>query len=279
MLLQNIGYEGQSPSSFVTQHSPSDVEYTPRLSPHIRSILDRGLAENLSRILTNAKDPVQDSDLHSHRDVDRAESPKTTPLSILSVASISGDSITHQKDAESANAEQPNDEVELSVAETVADLQELVFEWEDLYFEEGDVVPESSNVNLYVWALRGRRPIPIGLDSIEFGFGSVYIILHVKSFFPSPIMTCFYWTGHKAHFSAVACAAIHAIQLSRKVHCIKTSRQMEGIETADFYDAVGKFSVVPSTAEPALKVFGIYSVYVTFCYGGGGGGATCVYYK
>jgi hypothetical protein len=247
-ILHGIDQEGQSPSRFVTQCSPSDSEYTPRLSPHIRSILDRGLAENLSRILSSTKEPVQDSDLHPLCDVTSPERPKASIMGTLGLASTDGERRNSLQEIPTVA------DVDMSVAETIADLQELIFEWEDLYFEGSDVVPESTNPNLYVWALRGRRPVPISLNSITFGFGSVYIILHVKSFAPSPIMTCFYWTGHKAHFSAVACAAVHAVQLSRKIRCLKTSRQMEGIETADFYDAVGKFTVKPSLSEPALKV-------------------------
>jgi hypothetical protein len=253
LLLQASCQEGLSPLRIVGQHFPSDVESTPRLSPHIQGILERGLAENLSRIFSKANEPVQKLSVDSQVNCDISEGPETTHLGAFAPTSSDG---TFKTDGRV-------DDAELSVAESIADLQELVFEWEDLYFEGDDVVPDSTNPNLFVWAIRGRRPVPMSLESITFGFGSVYIILHIKSFAPSPIMTCFYWTGHRAHFSAVACAAVHAIQLSRRVGCLKTSRQMEGVETADFFDALGKFSVVPSSSESALQV--VLTVFASHC--------------
>jgi hypothetical protein len=245
-LLQHAGFPSDSESSPVkafAQLSPSWSESTTpttnRLSPHIQGILNRGLAEDLSRLLAKTKDPFHDSNSGCLVDECSAHCEVSSPI--------------HVDDADMVRAHDAA-AVEASVAESATELQERVFEWEDLYFDQSDVVPECDSQNLYIWALCGRRPVPMSIKSIEFGFGRVYIILHVKSFVPSPIMTCFYWTGHKAHFSSVACAAVHAIQLSRKIGCLKTSRQMEGVETADFFDAIGKFSVVPSTSEPSLQV-------------------------
>jgi hypothetical protein len=248
-LRQHAGFPSDSESSTVKafdQLSPSRSESTTpttnRLSPHIQGILNRGLAEDLSRLLAKTKDPFQDSKsgyFDNLVDECSAHGEASSPIHV------------DHADMSRAHAAAA---VEVSVAESATDLQERVFEWEDLYFDESDVVLECDSHNLYIWALRGRRPVPMSNKSIEFGFGRVYIILHIKSFVPSPIMTCFYWTGHKAHFSSVACAAVHAIQLSRRIGCLKTSRQMEGVESADFFDAIGKFSVVPSTSEPSLQV-------------------------
>ncbi len=238
------GDEVLSPVRTLDPSSPSGIESASRVSPHIQRILNQGLAENLSRILfSKATEPVQHSDSGY---VEISEGPRLTQHSALSPKSGYACGAIRMEYASNAGTRPP-------IAESIAELQELVFEWEDLYFQGNDSVPEWTNCNLYVWALRGRRPVPIPPESIEFGFGRVYIILHVKSYEPSPIMTCFYWTGHKAHFSSVACAAVHAIQLSRRIGCLKTSRQMEGIETVDFFDAIGKFSVIPSSSEPSLQ--------------------------
>jgi hypothetical protein len=243
--LQN--QEDASPVRPFDCSSPSCVRSDSKLSPHIQGILDRGLAEDLSRIFSKANDSVQDLESVHVETLEGPQPSHQTHQSAFLPASIKD--VVAIRDDNGANAN-----TEPSVAETIAELQELVFEWEDLYFQENDVVPDCANCNLYVWALCGRRPVPISVESLTFGFGRVYIILHVKSFEPSPIMTCFYWTGHKAHFSSVACAAVHVIQLSRRIGCLKTSRQMEGIETVEFFDAIGKFFVVPSSVEPSLQV-------------------------
>jgi hypothetical protein len=236
--------DAASPVRRFDENSPSGRQSASRLSPLIQGILNRGLAENLSRILSKASEPPRDFDFGNAKTLDGQE-----PTYHSSFSHLHSSAVHDMREETCAKIDSA-----LPVAESIALLQELVFEWEDLYFQENDVVPQVTSSNLFVWALCGRRPVPISPECIQFGFGRVYIILHIKSFEPSPIMTCFYWTGHKAHFSSVACAAIHAIQLSRRIGCLKTSRQMEGIETVDFFDAIGKFSVVPSSSQPSLQV-------------------------
>ena len=267
--------------NFVELSGLSSNVMSPRhISPKIQCILSQGHSQNLLRIVscTVAKANRPDRDAPSSRDHSEGhQSPNlsaSSPVNIDSADSArdvsstsSGAAVTELSVAETiAELQEGVADTELSVAETIAELQELVFEWEDLYFEDNDVPPVDTNLNLYVWELRGRRPVPVSCKSLEFGFGRVYIILHVKSLVPSPIMTCFYWTGHKAHFSSVACAAVHAIQLSRRIGCLKTSRQMEGTETADFFDAVGKLSVVPSPPVPSLQVRPSAGVFVASCH-------------
>jgi hypothetical protein len=269
----NEGSGGESPVRSFDQNHPAGCQSTRRLSPHIQEVLDRGLRENLSRIvlsysvLSNSGQPFQFCDSGCKIAADHCRSSpgrdeicvdktgcENAPIFRASSLFLADSGVSHETNKTVTDTD-------LSVAETIAGLQELVFEWEDLYFQESDAVPEETIPHLYVWALRGRRPVPVSPKSIVFGFGQVYIILHVKSFVPSPIMTCFYWVGHKAHFSSVACAAIHVIQLSRRIGCMKTSRQMEGSETVDFFDALGSISVVPSSSEPSLQVTPIVIVY------------------
>jgi hypothetical protein len=235
--------DASSPVRRFDGNSPSGKESASRLSPLIQGILNRGLAENLSRILSKASEPQQDFDSGYAETLECQQPTQHSSFSHL-----------HSDDVNGICEETAKVDYAQPVADSIALLQELVFEWEDLYFQENDVVPQVTSSNLFVWGLCGRRPVPMSPECIQFGFGRVYIILHIKSFEPSPIMTCFYWTGHKAHFSSIACAAIHAIQLSRRIGCLKTSRQMEGIETVDFFDAIGKFSVVPSSSQPSLQV-------------------------
>jgi len=254
------GDEHSSPIRNFDELTPAGLSPNVTLSPKIQDIMSQGHAQNLLRIvscaISKANRTAHDSDPSS----DHSEGHQSPNLSASSPVHIDDTDAVREDSGTLSGAA----DTELSVAETIAELQELVFEWEDLYFQDNDVPPADSNFNLYVWELRGRRPVPISAKSIEFGFGRVYIILYIKSLVPSPLMTCFYWTGHKAHFSSVA-SAVHAIQLSRRIGCPRTSRQLEGTETADFFDAIGKFSVVPSPPVPSLQVrLGSLMPYIAF---------------